>query len=215
MTHRSAIAQQAAAPDLLGWWYSDSLTGGALTDRTGNGGHAALIGNASVSGGCLTLLGGEGAAVVPVDLVGGLTKFTFATWINLDTAGHANYGNILGTGDGSPTSWNFTCGIAIKVAGVKKTANFGHYADVWRHYAATVRLNGTNAEVAMYLNGGLLSIYGQPITASVIAASTYTAIGGFPSLYKTVPGYMDDIRIYASAKTASEITAIYAEAIHP
>lgn len=75
--------------------------------------------------------------------------------------------------------------------------------NVWTHFASTY----DGATIKGYING--LEVSSTPYSRSYYASAQVTKIGAAGSNSALSDGFLDDLRLYSVAKSASEISAIY------
>lgn len=145
---------------------------------------------------------------------------TFASWINIASAGATTCNTIIGKGDGnngSITDYVFQVGWSgsgctggyadLFIGGSWHTFANTFTLDTWYHMVATY--DGSN--VKMYINGAQIgansaetdAIYNSAETMRIGRQGTNTSSNNFR-------GSLDEVRIYNTALTASEVAALYA-----
>jgi len=172
-------------------------------------------------GNAVALDGSNDHIRLPNGVVDGLTSCTISTWVNLDTV--SDWSRIFDFGTG-PTVNMFltprnsvtgTIRFAITTGGAggeqQITGSAAFPAGAWTHVAVTLAgstgilyVNGTETgrNTSMSLTPDSLGI----TTQNYIGRSQYSADA-------CLDGRVDEFRIYASALTASDVAALYAETI--
>ena len=207
-------------------------TSAANTGTDGTVGAATLTGTTGwsadgVLGGALDLPGGTNANTVdlPDNLLQGEADFTTSFWVRPDTKG--NWINLFHIGDGLGDAGSFfqiqmqtqaagNTGLAatfkkkgsplqerVYATPVKDVA-----ANQWNHVAFTRQ--GTTG--SLYLNGAKIATRSDlTLTMTDVGPTTNNWLGrnGFPD--PAFDGLMDDVRIYTSTLTDSDIAAMYAD----
>lgn len=209
-------------------------TTAANTGQTGSVGDAVLTGTTGwspdgVLGGALDLPGGTNANTVdlPDNLLQGAEDFTTSFWVRPDTKG--NWINLLhigdGFGDGNDASFfqiqmqtqeggNTGLAATFKAEGaalqerIYANPTRDVTANRWNHVAFT----RTGTTGTLYLDGEQIATRDNlTIDMSEVGPTANNWLGrnGFPD--PAFDGLMDDVRIYTSALTAADVTAMYDE----
>lgn len=192
---------------------------GDATDATGNGWTAALNGGvtfvAGKTGQAADLSGNSQYISLPTGIVSGLTDFTLATWVRLDTT--AAWRRILDFGTGTtaymylvPTTGSVTrFAITTSGSGGEQRINSTTALPIgaWTHVAVT--RNGTTG--ILHING---VVAGQnsamTLSPSSLGSTTNNWLGRSQfSGDSYLDGQIDDFRIYARALTSTEILDMY------
>lgn len=195
----------------------DQTSGTTVTDASGNGRNATLIGAASWVAGKLNnavnLSGSNQYVRLPAGLVGGLNNFTIATWVKLDTV--SVWSRIFDFGTGTTTNMFLTpsAGSTIRFAittggnGAEQQINGRAVlsAGSWKHVAVT--LSG---------NLGILYVDGVEVGRNANITLRPSSLGytnqnylGRSQYYDPyLDGQLDDFRIYDRALSGTEIQGL-------
>ena len=220
MTHRSAIAGQGGGvawvppAGLLGWWYGDSTTGGAWTDRSGAGNHATLFNEPTLSAdGMACVAASKQYAQSPaIYAASEIRPVTLCAWIRRAASPDKGMAVEQYASRGVGVGWG---GISQLVAGNNAIIHNLSIAWVpaspavtigtgWRHLALTVA--GTTH--LMYLDAVLVHTYASAFVAADGAAPII--IGGDPSGVRASTCTFDDAMAYGAALTQEQIADIMA-----
>lgn len=215
MTHRSAIAGQGGGAwtppaGLVGWWYGDSLTNGAWTDRLAGGNHADLFGDASVGSDGILLDGvGDYAKAsdsgFPSGVVAALTVLFWCRPIALVpdmtaiSYGTAQQSRAIGI--------NYRSNTKMRVLAYLNDANGASTTtlavNAWQHRGFSL----AGSSVTYWTGGATDGIATMSATPNVTANALWIGM-----LTGILPwsGYVDDVQIYASVLSASEVADIMA-----
>ncbi len=210
----------ATAEGLVARYPLDQTSGPTVTDASGNGNNAAIVGGATFSEGSLHFGGTDGYVKLPNNAMAGMEAMTVSTdvWVdptqqtpyflwgmgNTDSTGTGN-GYVFSTGDN-----NYRAAIASGNWNTEQNAQ-GSGAlrrGAWRTLTYTVG----GGKAALYLDGRQVaqntavtvtpgSIGGGITTANYIGKSVYSA----DKLFK---GRMRDFRIYNRVLTGDEISLL-------
>ena len=139
----------------------------------------------------------------PSDLTGDVT---FSAWINATGWGEGNYGRIISNGrfivhtysNGSITV--FSAGITAATSAIGALS-----LSTWHHVLAT----RTSAGITNIYIDGSLSGSADQSSGTPVAGTTNTLIGNRAAGDRTFNGYIDDIKIYNRALSATEVLALY------
>ncbi|HVV48199.1 MAG TPA: LamG domain-containing protein, partial [Polyangia bacterium] len=212
-------------PPLFAYYPFDQTAGPSIPDATGNGHDGTLAGTATfpagVIGDALDLPGAAADYVtLPSALLQTLTSVTIAVWVNVHTD-HA-WQRVFDFGSSTNVYMFFTphngtsnvARFAITTSGNSSTSE-------QRLDAAAILPVGTWTHVAIVLGtgGGTLYINGAAVATNAaltlrpsdLGATTNDWLGR--SQFTPDPafdGQLDDLRIYASALSAAQITTIFA-----
>ena len=211
-------------PALYAYYPFDQTAGPTITDASGNARDGTLAGTATfpagVIGNALSLPGVSGDYVaLPASLLQSLTSITITLWVNVHT--DHTWQRVFDFGSSQNVYMFLT-----SHAGTVNVARFaittgGNGAE--QHLDATALLPlATWTHVAIVLNaggaGGTLYVNGAAVTTNAALALRPSDLGATAndwlgrSQFAADPyfdGQIDDLRIYASALTAAQITTIY------
>ena len=220
-------AMSAQAQTLAGYWAFNEGSGVTAADSSGSGNTATLVNGVSwVSGKVGDAVSASGVSqyvTVPAVNLSGTNAVTLTAWVNrtYSTSGGHTLFEATANFNGSTTGFGFfpddsSCGgIQADVHG-----NVGYVANcysqpssgVWHHLAIVYDKSQQGAnEVSFYVDGVL-----QTATRS-LATSTNTNNFGNNPIYvfsrggtqEYTAGTVDDLRLYSSALTATQIQQIY------
>jgi len=210
----------ATAEGLVARYPLDQASGTTVTDASGNGNNAALVGGATYSEGSLAFNGTDGYVKLPNNAMAGMEAMTVSTDVWVDPAQQTPYflwgmGNTdpTGTGNGyvfSTGDSNYRAAIASGNWTTEQNAQ-GSGAlrrGAWRTLTYTVG----GGKAALYLDGRQVaqntavtitpgSIGGGITTANFIGKSVYSG----DKLFK---GRMRDFRIYNRVLSGEEISQL-------
>lgn len=203
--------------NLVGYWKFDEGGGQTVRDYSGNGNTGTLSGSgvtwstSSVPAvayddyASVTLDGSSGyASVGTTNLPATDGAITISAWVNLtSTAGNQNIVALSSSGGalqfglrgGAYTAWQ--SGATSTVTGPAATTG------AWHHVAYTY--NGSSTDV-IYVDG---TAYSGSFTHQS-GATTSAYLGTFSGLGELLSGGLDDVRIYNTALTASQIKELAA-----
>ena len=185
-------------------------TGSSPANGTGNG-TTFVIGKV---GQAVDINGGTQYVSLPTGIVSGMTNFTIATWVKLDTT--ATWRRIFDFG--SSTSVNMflvpTAGSTIRYAittggnGAEQRIN-GTSAlstGVWHHVAVT--LNGTTG--TLYVDGVSVGTNSaMTLNPASLGSTTLNYIGKSQYADPNLDGQIDQFRIYNRALSAAEVLTLF------
>jgi hypothetical protein len=214
------VQSEEKSKDPVGYWSFDEGYGTIVGDSAQNN-DGAITGatwkneDECVKGKCL-YFDGSGDIVTVANSVASSTlnfgtgDFTLSTWVRSTTSTiPEGYMSIIakGTSPGYSLFSQITTGqLRVWVDGTLKVGNKNFMDGVWHHL--TVARNGDN--LTFYIDGT------QDATASGYTGKTATdptkdlTIGSNTNSFYPFFGYLDEVRIYPYARTASEIKADYA-----
>ncbi len=207
-------------------------TTAANTGQSGSVGDATLTGTTGwspngVLGGALNLPGGPNTNAVdlPDNLLQGAEDFTTSFWVRPDTKG--NWINLFHIGDGLGDAGSFfqiqmqtqaqgNTGLAAtfkkKGSAVQERVYATPVKDVtanrWNHVVFT----RTGTTGTLYLDGQQIATRNNlTLTMADVGPTANNWLGrnGYPD--PAFDGLMDDVRLYTSALTAADVTAMYDE----
>ncbi|GGN88286.1 hypothetical protein GCM10010112_71640 [Actinoplanes lobatus] len=198
----------------------DEASGTTVADATGNGWTGSLAGGVTRttgrSGNAVLLNGTNGYVSLPAAIVAGVTAYTIATWVRIDTAATWTRVFDFGTGTGAylfltPRSSAGTARYAITSTGSGGEQRINAPAALptgaWTHVAVT----HTGNLGILYVNGAEVARNSAlTLRPSTLPSTTQNWIGR--SQYTGDPyltGAVDSFRIHSRALTAAEITQLY------
>jgi hypothetical protein len=211
----------ASAGDLVTWYdfEGDYLQSGVVTDRSGNGWDAQVVGNIGavdgISAGQGMVFTGDGYLQAQGNPAAGRTSVTFSLWFKTDQP-EANYKLASAAwwngGPGSgwimathiPEFWSDDT-LGLYLPGISnKDNNFP--AGEWIHEAVTY--DGTR--IKEYTNGQLVNDW--PTTGALIGQGLPMTVGAWPSFQGfNFQGSIDEFQIFAAALTPQQVLKIYNE----
>jgi Glycosyl hydrolases family 43/Concanavalin A-like lectin/glucanases superfamily len=212
----------ATADGLVARYRLDQTSGTTVTDSSGNGNNATLIGNATWGDGSLTFGGTDGQVKLPDDAMAGMQAVTVSTKVWIDSAQQTPYflwglGNTDAGGVGNGylfgTGNNYRAGIASGNWTTEQTA------------ATTIALARGSWLTLTYTQGaGKATLYldGSQVAQNTAVTTTPGSIGSGVtkanyigrSMYsadKYFKGRMRDFRIYNRALSADEVAELGAD----
>jgi hypothetical protein len=211
-----------SSPPLFAYYPFDQTAGPTIADASGNGHAGTLAGAATfpagVIGAALSLPGVTGDYVaLPSALLQSVTSVTIALWVNV-SADNA-WQRVFDFGSSINVYMYLTShagGTSIARFSITTTGNTNEQ----RLDAPTVLPLGTWTHVAIVLGagGGTLYINGAVVATNAALTLRPANLGGMPNNWlgrsqfadnPAFAGQIDDLRIYASALSAPQITSIY------
>jgi hypothetical protein len=221
-TRTSSVTVKATTD--IAWYQNDVDAGPTLPDSFGNNLGATASGSYAivpgVSGNAVQFTGGY--AALPANVVNGITNFTIATWLKLDSLG--TFARVFDIGTGTTnymflTPQSATNGyprFAIRTASVNEqqinSTSLKLPTGSWAHVAVTLAKNGSASTYTgtLYVNGAAAGTNaGITLTPSSLGATTQNYIGESQfSADPTLMGSIDDFRIYARALSAAEVKGL-------
>jgi fibronectin type 3 domain-containing protein len=213
-------AEVAVAPGTLSVHLEFDETGGTIAADSGGGGHhAALVNGANFAPGILDNglnLPATSAqhAKLPSGIVSGLTDFTIATWIKVNTFttwqrifdfGTGTNNNMFLSAQGSAGAGRPRFSIRTpSTAEQTIDSSIALTAGVWIHIAVTRSGNA----VSIYINGSLAGSGNITLSPADLGFTTQNYLGKsqFPDAY--LNSSLDDFRIYAEALSPAELAAL-------
>jgi hypothetical protein len=206
------------------WWKLDESSGAFVTDSSGDDHHGTAVGPTWVTGrnGNALSFDGNDYVDLPTSLVSttvGSVSLWVKTGTNFSTYAHVFYASPATNGDGiGPENELYIAYLAdehfsffIKGASNVSIGSSSAYADNnWHHVAATWDIN---ANAVLYVDG--VQVASTAHNADVYVGSMVTRLGrpGAGTRYYT--GLIDDVRLYDTAISASQVQAIYNEPLVP
>jgi hypothetical protein len=207
-------------PSMFAYYPFDQTAGPTITDASGNGRNGTLSGTATfpagVIGNGLSLPGASGDYVtLPSAFLQTLTNISITVWVNVHT--DQTWQRVFDFG----SSQNVYMFLTSHAAGANARFAITTAGNTMEQQlnATAVLPTGTWTHVAIVLgsNGGTLYINGAVVATNPAltlrpadlgaAANNYLGRSQFADPYFN--GELDELRIYASALTAAQITTIY------
>ena len=202
---------------LVGYWAFDDGSGSVAVDGSGNGNDGELINSPDwvdgVVGGCLDFVRADTEYVsIPsstdLQITGDLTV---AGWFNFDEVPVPAHTGLVSKAYGGEWLWQIYAPSKMYVwhdSGVRARWNVSGsiVAGNWYHLAF-VR-DGTAKTYKIYCDGVLKTTSGAYASAPP-TSETHVTIGSGGSHVQPFDGLIDEVRIYSTALTASEIKALY------
>ena len=201
-------------PNFLGWWKLDEQSGSTASDSSGNGNTGTVVfGDGAWTSGLVNgalFFDGESTQVLVTNSpsLNPANAITISTWVN--AGDWFNNTRVLekGKSDNQYGLWINNSGqLEFLLAGVTNgiLITSPPSTAAWHHLAATY--NGTS--ISLYIDGQLAAQHSAsgPLTIT----TDPLAIGGKPSggpLFAFY-GVIDDVRIYSSALSASQIAQLF------
>jgi hypothetical protein len=211
---------------LAGWWKLDELSGTTATDYSGNGNNGTLtngpIWTPGQLGGALSFDGvNDWVDIGNPNILNPVNAISVCAWVktpaptptiqmvvNKDDAGFQYVLRITGSGQ-----MFFRVSNAATTVFPSITGNTTLLANTWYHACGTYT-NAGNGAVNLYLNG---IADATTVTGSITMANNnnrHVAIGNrYSALDFPFSGVIDDVRIYNRELSASDVAALYANAV--
>ena len=224
MTFRAGMGFDSGLPSdesLVGYWAFDDGSGSIAVDGSGQGNDGELVNMEDadwvdgVVGKALDFDGTNEAVAISGDILNVAdTPYAISVWFKKDAGTSGTHGALI-CKDESTTHVQFYLGWLTGVFQfIYATANhvtgalvYPAWDDIdnnWHH--VTVGWDGTNAY--LYADGALIdSAASNTLYAYTDQRTAIGRYGGYDGYY--FPGLIDEVRIYSSALTASEIKALY------
>lgn len=215
----------ADQPDVIAWYKFDSQNGTTISDMSGHGKDATLVGGASLAAGifdnAVKFDGVDGYVRLPEGILSSADEATISTWVKLDESRQFQRIFDFG-GDGNYTTFMFLTpkapdGIRLRFAanGVDTRVLTGAGDELavgeWKHIAIVI----SNNTGVMYIDGVEVArnnaLNHKP---SDLGATIYNYIGK-STLNPADPylkGLIDDFKIYNRGLDQTEIAALYEQA---
>lgn len=206
---------------LQGWYRMDATSGDLAVDWSGYGRHGTIGGT---KGGRLSSgkFGGaydvenNGYIDIPSSVFTKVTADLTVTFWSHDLGRTLAYNNAFagldaGGNEKVKVHLPWTTDVVLRAGGqgINKTTTLGEVTGGWHHWAFVVK--GGTGEMEIYRNGSLWH-NGSSAYMSGISGITNFMIGNKPGdTGNGFQGALDDFRIYSTALSASEISAVYAE----
>ena len=207
-------------PSMFAYYPFDQTAGPTITDASGNGRNGTLSGAATfpagVIGNGLSLPGASGDYVtLPSAFIQTLTNITITVWVNVYT--DQTWQRVFDFGSSQNVYMFLTshagganARFAITTAGNTMEQQLNGTAvlptGAWTHVAIVLGSNGGT----LYINGAVVATNTSlTLRPSDLGATTNNYLGRSQFADPYFNGEVDDLRIYASALTAAQITTIY------
>jgi hypothetical protein len=233
-----ASSQDAGfAADRVGYWKFDEPGGTALIDSSGHGNTGYLgtgpVANAALDpvrvpglfdGGALFFDGGQPLCTIPGSAtLDGLSAFTYVAWIYPTGWGGSSFGRVLSKESDAGFDDNYVLvyasdysaqngfGIELDGAMVQDTTSASNaiVLHTWQQVAVTYD-DATDRLAHLYLNGIETPYVTQPpVTGALVLSSHAFVIGNRAGLDRGFAGMIDEVQVYATALTASDIASLY------
>ena len=215
--------------NLVGYWSLDEGSGSKAYDGSGNSNDGTLVNMEEadwvdgVVGKCLELDGVDDKITISNDSSLEVEQFTISAWIKpssdydfttyattwrgIFTNGALNareFGLNWQSNKTNPPATVINIDIMFTGAG-RVTTNGTLTLDTWNHIVATWK---SGEKVKLYKNGILVTESGSAYTDTIIYGTDDCIIGHNGS-DRYFPGKIDEVRIYKTALTAKEVSALY------
>lgn len=202
--------------DILVYYSFDKLNGNKVTDDSGNGNDAELVGKGALVDGAFNkaihLNGGvvqmeQNDFIVPI---GEKTEITMEAWFYLNK--HASYDGIISIEAAAAGCCEFRTMVnpgfnPFWDAGHhadKSLANYQFELDEWYHYVLVA--DGVDGKI--YVNGDFIGEQKENFKwPKFKEAAIYIGAGENPGLHKVEDAIIDEVVIYAKALTEDEVKA--------
>ena len=223
-----ASATTSTGSSLVAHWMFDEGSGTTASDSSGNGNTGTLQNGPTWTtgqiGGALNLDGVDDLVNAgSAGMLDNVSAITVAAWVNPGSTGEGGYGRIVQKGSTS----NPTAGFRFLTQGTNQLGFAVDYGTTdlnrvsatntvtmgaWSHVVATWDGSTSASNVHIYVNGVEVSSYATTTNPAGArgddnAASLY--IGGNDTIDRTFAGKLDDVRVYNSVLSASDVLALY------
>jgi hypothetical protein len=209
-------------PSMWAYYPFDQNGGTTITDASGNGRNGTLSGTTTtfptgVINSAISLKGDSGYVTLPAGFIQTLTDITITCWVNVHTDqtwqrvfdfGTDQNIYMFLTSHAGGASARFAISTTGNMSGEQQlNANAALPTATWTHVAIVLGASGG----ALYINGALVSSNAAlTLRPKDLGATANNYLGR--SQFAVDPyfnGEIDDLRIYASALSAAQITTIY------
>jgi PKD repeat protein len=211
-TQSLQVPAPTLAEELVAHWAFDASSGNTAYDSSDNHLSATLSNASWVEGRDGNALSFDGSAAVqaPSDDALALSSFTLMTWVKIPNEIPSGWKTILEhnrSGENWYGLWKSASSDCFHFRWGPGTANFSQtiVADTWYHIA--VSFDAETGIAVMYLNGAVDSTSSSS-TAPAPTTDSFT-IGMNKSGSEGFIGLIDDVRVYQSALSQSEVALIY------
>jgi hypothetical protein len=197
-------------------------SGTTAFDSTNTTGDGTITGSTWVQGQYATALDLDGSDDVvtvtnanPIDFDVGLNNaVTFSAWINADSDGEGNVGEIIDKGSntylrvGSESAGKLDLEASIDLATTNATADISAVLSIntW-HHVAMVYEDDADDEITLYVDGINVGASTNGVGAPAGTDTNNLLIGGDTAA--NFDGTVDDVRVYGYARTPDEIRLDY------
>ena len=210
----ASLADAIEEKDILVYYSFDKLSGKKVTDDSGNGNDAELVGKGSLVAGAfkkaIHLNGGvvqmeQNDFIVPIGEIG---EITMEAWFFLNQ--HASYDGIISIEAAAGGCCEFRTMVNPSFnpfwdAGHhadKSLGNFQFELKEWYHYVLVA--NGKDGKI--YVNGEFIGAQPENFRwPKFKEAAIYIGAGENPNLHKVEDAIIDEVVIYAKALTEQEV----------
>lgn len=211
----ASLADAIEEDDILVYYSFDKLSGNKVTDDSGNGNNAELVGKGSLVKGAFNKaihLSGGGIVqmekndfIVPIGEIG---EITMEAWFFLNK--HVEYDGIISIEAAAAGCCEFR---TMVNPGFNPFWDAGHHADKslgnyqfelkeWYHYVMVA--NGKDGKI--YVNGEFIGAQPENFRwPKFKEAAIYIGAGENPTLHKVEDAIIDEVVIYAKALTEQEV----------
>lgn len=143
--------------------------------------------------------------VMPV--LNGLTQLTVSVWINARTSGGGGFGRVITRNDASSFSIQLAASGAnttgITINGTLFAPTTGSLLGSWRHLCLVYQ---SAARMELWVDG--LGYFGSTVTGGLASTVSPVTLGNRSAGDRGLDGWLDDVRIYNRALTASEVATL-------
>ncbi|MCW3807515.1 LamG-like jellyroll fold domain-containing protein [Plebeiibacterium marinum] len=226
--HGNAFSQDTTTGLIL-HYSCDNITSSNVEDDSGNNNNGTLTGGAvsttGYSGNGIACIAHGDYLSIPDNINSGLTSFTFATWVKLNSLksatrffdwgsgidGTNNYlafvPSFNGDNDYMVLRYRGASGLGYNAAATEKIPT-----NQWVHVAISYQWSGLSGTATFYINGNNVgSVSNLPYRAGSTLGTTtdnYIAHSRWAQDTNGFDGVLDDIRIYNRALTSEDIISL-------